>query len=308
MYEGSTVTRVQLPAGTKPAETVLTDAFQLLGCERWGGASQNGWSKMSDFLRCPYRYYLKHVVQAGSSLVALSSLAQDIGAYTHAVLAAYYAAMLPDARYPGFRASCPTPDRVIEALVQCGASTTAMVEVVRLWDVYIDHYGYDAWYPMGVEVPVGDPKIHTSRYDLVVDVRDGLHDGLWIGEHKTLSPRSDIETYRLDGEILGECLSWRLSNLDAVFGPLEGVCLNVLFKGSTVRYQRIWIPVVWSLIDEFAQSRAFWQSARDTMIANGRFPKNLYGCVARFDRCLFWDHCETLSSGYLLMKGESGND
>lgn len=302
VYRGSTVTRVQVPLGLKPAEQVLNEAFQLLGCEPWGGPSQNGWSKVSDYLRCPYRYYLKHLVEARAQGVAAASAAQDIGSFVHAILAAHYASFLVDERYPGFRPRCPSVENLIVALKTCGAEPLALGKAEHLWWPYLDRWAEDGFGPLAVEMPVGDPELHTSRYDLVVDVLDGLHDGVWICEHKTLSPSTDVEIYQLDGEILGECLSWRLSHLDDMFGPLLGVCLNVLVKSATPTYRRLWWPVNWDLVNDFGRNRMHWQATINARTKQNIFPKSHYGCAARFDRCLFWDHCSTLSPSFLTLE------
>ena len=296
------MTRLQVPAIVKSSEEVLIEAFQRLGCARLGGASVNGWSRVSDYLRCHYRYYLKHIRGVRASMVAATSRPQDIGSFIHAILAVHYAAMLPDDRYPGFRANCPTPDQLIETLNACGAEPEALAEAGRLWDGYLDHWGEDGWQPMAVEMAVGDPDLHTSRYDLVVDITDGIHDGFWIGEHKSASPQTDLELFRFDGEILGECMSWRISKLDEMFGPLSGVCVNVLVKGGR-KPQRLWIPVNWSIIEDFIRSRMYWQAEINMMTKHNRWPKSHYGCVARYDRCCFWDHCSTLSDSFLMSAG-----
>jgi hypothetical protein len=293
--------RIQLPS-SKSVEQVLRDAFALLKCEGWGGASENGWSHLQDYLRCPYRYYLKRIAKVGATTVADSSESQDIGVFGHVILAAHYARQLPDKRYPGWRANCPTPAQMIEALGSCGAESWALSEATRLWDGYVDHWGEDGFIPMAVEMPVGQLDLHTSRYDLVVYVQDGIHDGFWVGEHKFLSPSSDLENYNLDGEILGECLSWRLSNLDDVFGPLQGVCVNVCLKSKAPNYRRLWLPVDWDRVLDYELNRRRWNKERAARVESGVFPRSFYGCTARFDRCLFWDHCSTLSPSFLVRK------
>ena len=293
------MSRVQVPAGLKTCDAVLKDAFAALGCEGWGGASKNGWSKQSDFLRCPYRYYLKHELGMSATAVADSSASQDTGSFTHAVLAAHYARMLPDDRYPGFRANSPAPEQLLEALRVAGAEPMALAEAARLWNNYLDYWGEDGWQPMGVEVLAGDSELHTSRYDLVALIEDGIHDGIWISEHKTAAPSTDFEQWDLHGEVLGEALSWQLSKHDEVFGPLSGICINVLVKSRVPAYHRIWQRINPALIRDFAQNRMFWQATMNHYRKLGRWPKSHFGCVARFDRCQFWDHCCTLSDSFL---------
>lgn len=303
-----------MPVGLKSTEQVLADAFATLGCERWGGASVEGWSKVSDYLRCPYRYYLKHVRRVWPTIVGTaSSSSRDVGSFVHAALAAHYAARLPapftgdDGSvycYPGWREVIPTPEQLFEALHNAGAEVGALYEAEHVWSGYIERWGLDDWQPLAVEMAVGNPKLHTSRYDLVVSVEDGIHDGIWIGEHKTASPSADLEQWMIDGEILGEMLSWRLSKLDQTFGEsLRGVCINVLLKKKIIDnscYRRIWIPVDWNLVDDFDKHRTHYREMEQFHYRTGYWPKSHYGCYAKnFDKCVYWDHCCTLSESCL---------
>ena len=297
--------RIIVPAGWKSSEAVLDEAFKALNCERWGGASNNGWSKIGDLQRCAYRYYLKHV--CGLTTAATGgddSAPMSVGSFGHVALAAHYAALLPDSRYPGFRADCPTPEAIFAALDSVGADPLALQEAHTVWSGYTEHWGDDGWTPMAVEMPAGDEKLHTCRYDLVASVEDGIHDGLWAVDHKLLTSKADVDLYLLEGEILGEALCWRLSGLDDVFGPLAGVCINVLFKGKPVKgrpaYFRRWFPLNEELVNDFEQNRRFWQSQIQSFTKLNLWPKSHNGCVARyFDTCLFWDHCATLSPSLL---------
>jgi len=302
------VARIVLPAGYKSSEEVLVEAFKALGCERWGGASENGWSKISDLLRCPYRYYLRHVKGLTSSAISgEASAPMEIGSYGHVVLAAYYAGMLPDDRYPGFRDNCPTPDEVLAALDAAGADPMSLAEARTTWEGYIDHWGDDGLAPMAVEVPSGDVRLHTCRYDLIADVADGMHDGIWAIDHKFLTPKANVDLYQLDGEIIGEALCWEVSKLDEIYGPLAGVCVNILFKGKPPRglspYLRRWFPLDEALVASFGRDRMFWQAQVNTFTKMGHFPRSHFGCVSRyFDTCLFWDHCSTLSDASLMLR------
>jgi hypothetical protein len=203
--------------------------------------------------------------------------------------------------YPGYRDPCPTPEQVLAAMRQAGAEVEALQLTAALWSGYVDHWGEDGIQPIAVEMIAGDPEFHTSRYDLVFSVVDGIHDGLWIGEHKTASPPADLELWRLDGEVVGECLSWELSQLSDVFGePLRGVCINALIKSKVPSYKRLWIPVNWNLVNDFREQRRFWNSTIHLNRKLGMWPKSYYGCKSRYDQCLFWDHCLSLSNACLV--------
>jgi hypothetical protein len=294
--------RIQLPGVGRSIDSIVLEAFKVLGCEPWGGASKAGWSKQADFLRCPYRAWLKHVRGVGPLIVGDASPALDIGSVCHLMLAARYAAMLPDARYPGWRERCPSPEAVLAAMVVAGLPTVISSEVERLYDGYAEKWGAEDIAPVAVEMPVGLAARHTSRYDLVFYIEDGVHDGLWVGEHKTMSSATDIDEFTYDGEVLGEMLSWRLSDLDQYFGaPLNGVCINALVKASKLpRYQRKWIPVNWRLVEEYEKQRIWWIKQELYCKEKNFWPKNLFGCKSRYHRCRFWEHCRTMDDAQLI--------
>jgi len=293
---------VQLPSVGRSLDSIVAEVFKTFGCEPWGGASQNGWSKQSDFLRCPYRYYLKHVKGAGPAAVGDVSPALDIGSVCHLLLAARYAAALPDDRYPGWRPVVIEPMALLRALEAAGLPLSISSECERLYDGYAERWGNETLVPVAVEMPVGMPSLHTSRYDLVFFVEDGLHDGLWIGEHKTMSSGTDIEDFRFDGEVLGEMLSWQLSSLTEFFGAhLNGVCINALVKAkSAPRYQRLWITVPDQLVDTYATNRGHWAQQELYYQSRNLWPKSLFGCKSKYSKCRFWEHCRTLDDSKLV--------
>jgi hypothetical protein len=295
--------RIELPGVGKSLDAITAEAFKALNCEPWGGPSQNGWSKNSDFLRCPYRYYLKHIRGAAPLIVGVTAKALDIGACMHLLLAARYAAMLVDNRYPGWRETVPTPEVVLAALVAAGLPIEISSEVERLYDGYAEKWNAETLIPVAVEMPAGVVQCHTSRYDLVFYVEDGIHDGLWVGEHKTMSSSTDIEEFRFHGEVIGEMLSWDLSELDTFFGaPLNGICINGIIKARQVpRYQRLWISKTPDLIELYAKDRSYWLRRILECVQRGWWPRSLNGCFGRYNnRCRFWEHCRTQDESQLV--------
>lgn len=295
---------VVLPTLPRDSDAVLVDAFRRFGCPRPGGASESGWSKIADYLRCPYRYCLKHDQRVYIPAVTGQSLtALDTGSYTHALLAARYARMLPEG-YPGHSAKMPEPHELLEALRACGGSTAALQQTEQLFEGYVEYYGgEETLTPVAVEFIAGKENVHTSRYDLVSYVDDSLYDGLWIIEHKTASANTDLELWRHDGEVLGEVYSWKLSNLDAVFdAPLRGVCINVLMKGARPAYRRLWLRFEPEMIAEFEQHRRHYETMIDYYHRIGYWPKSYFGCSARYGRCSFWEHCSTLDPNVLIQR------
>ena len=292
---------VKLPGIGRSIDSLVTEACASLGIEPWGGPSENGWSKHADFLRCPYRYYLKHVKGMGPLHVGDPGSALDIGSFTHLMLAAHYARMLPDERYPGWRANSPEPLVLLAALKKAGLSLSIAADVERLYEGYAEYYGNETIQPVAVEMPAGLRGTHTSRFDLVFYVEDGLHDGLWIGEHKTASPAADLDDFRYNGEILGEMLSFQLSGLQDFFGQrLNGVCINALVKSKTPRYQRLWLTFPDQLINDFASTRGEWAQREIDCVRRNKWPRSMFGCVAYFRKCRFWEHCRTQDDALLV--------
>jgi hypothetical protein len=278
-------------------DAIIREACSSLGIEPWGGPSEDGWSKHADFLRCPYRFYLKHVAGMGPLVVGEGpgGDALDVGSCVHLLLACHYARMLPDERYPGFRPNCPDPETLLKAMIDAHLPLATASEVERLYGGYAEHYASETIEPMAVEMGVGVVGAHTARYDLVFYIEDGLHDGLWVGEHKTASPSTDLEEFRYDGEVLGEMFAARLQSPIDIFGmPLNGVCINALVKAKGLpRYQRLWITFPQSLINEFGTNRGYWGQQMLACEKRNLWPKNLYGCRSRYRRCRFWEHCRT---------------
>jgi hypothetical protein len=294
---------IQLPGLGRSVDAIIRDACASLGIEPWGGASEDGWSKRSDFLRCPYRYYLKHVRGVGPLAVTADTEALDIGACVHLLLAAYYARMLPDERYPGWRMNPPDPQALLQALIAARLPRSIAADVEQLFDGYVEQYANDVLQPVAVEMPGGLVGTHTSRYDLVFWIEDGMHDGLWIGEHKTASPSSDLDDFRFHGEVLGLMSSNELVNLQDVFGvKLNGVCINALVKPrpkQAPRYQRLWLTFPYALISEYGSDRGCWSGWLQTCQDRNRWPKSLQGCKSYNRRCRFWEHCRTQDAGQL---------
>jgi hypothetical protein len=284
--------RVQAPGLGPSVDTIIRSACRALGIEPWGGPSEDGWSTHADFLRCPYRYFLKHVQRVTPLVAGVKAPGLDIGSVSHVMLAAHYARMLPDDRYPGFQPGCPQPLVLLEKMREFKLPPLVGLEAERLYEGYVEKY-VDDFTPVAVEMKHGLVGVHTCRYDLVGYIEDGLHDGLWVVEHKNLSEHTDVDDYRFDGEVLGELYAEQLVDLTPVFGmrPI-GVCVNVLVKSKIPRYQRLWLTYPHSIINEFADNRHLWRTQIEHWQGRGVWPKNMFGC-RRFGRCRFWDHCRS---------------
>lgn len=292
---------VQLSASAS-ADIVLARACRTLGIPVLGGGTEAGWSRKADLQRCPYRFFLKYVAEAAPvGTGADRGQAMDIGSYTHAALGLHYARALPSALYPGYIENAPDPDLLLTTALDCGGSALSIQGARMLYEGYIEHYGVDIFAPTAVEMLVGDPNLHTARYDLVAYVDEGFYPGLWIVEHKTMSQQSDMDIWANHGEILGEMLAWRLDNLEATFGaPLAGVCINMLIKGKVPRFQREWIPLKHDVVRVFEKDQQHWQKIRELYQKSKYWPRAQYGCLSRYEKCCFWEHCSTMDSNLLI--------
>lgn len=306
--------KIQLPGAGKSVDAIIAEAFRSLGCEPMGGASETGWSKQSDFQRCPRRYQLKHELGAAPLLVGEVAPGLDIGAVGHALLATHYVAMLLDDRYPGFRPNPPEPFALLQAMTDAGLPMEIYALADRCLSGYLEFWANEDVRPMAVEMQAGDAQFHTSRFDAVFYTEEGLHPGLWVGEHKFLKAGTDLEEYRMHGEVLGEVLSWQLSKLDEFFGmPLAGVCLNVIFKPTKTlppRFQRLWLSPPPEVIKRYATDRVYW--LRQLMECKQRFgenvwPKALFGCK-KYRLCRYFAHCRDLDDSQLIVPYLDGEE
>lgn len=270
-----------------PMDVAVAKAFAQAGAPVLGGPSGDGWSKLADLQRCPYRYYLMHerkLVLPGPLPPPL-----EIGILHHAVLACHYARLLPEG-YPGYHPRTPPPMELIDMVEAAGAELSNVMTARRLLWGYLEYWPLDSVEPVAVEYQAGVEGIHTCRYDMV-----GWHDDeLWIYEHKTASIETPelMDAWFLDGEVLGEMYGWKLSNLESVFGKLAGVCINIAFKNTPPRYRRLKVVVPAAVQRAYERDRAYYNAERRRHRASGYWPRKLQGCLSRYnDVCGFFPHC-----------------
>jgi hypothetical protein len=280
-----------------PIEQALTAAYKSFNVPALGGASVNGWSKLYDFQRCPYRYNLLHNQQELLELSSVSKPASlELGSMLHSMLAMHYIRSMPTAKYnvatDAGRIAWPTPYALAERVISLEANPAIVDEARRLYSAYFNHYGNaetEGWQPLAIELDAGDPRIHTCRFDMVARINGGV----WIVEHKTASreSRDVIEGWWLDGEILGEVYGYRLSQLNEVYGPLVGVLVNIVVKTQVPKFRRVEVVVTDEVLKQYAQDSLYWRSERYKCSRENRWPKKLAGCIGRYDTCAFFDHC-----------------
>ncbi len=289
-----------------PMNEAIDAAFKFFGCETLGGASADGWSKMSDFQRCRYRYYLKHELGAvavdptDQNLKIPSPPALEVGGLYHAAMALHYARRLPEG-YPGCQKDLPPPMDFLEKIEELRAEYNNVALARRLYYGYSEFYGPELdLHPVAVELAAGTAGIHTCRYDTLV-WEEGT---LWNLEHKTAAAETvDVmESWWLDGEIIGQYYAWRLSGLDKVFGPLTGTIINLAFKSSPATYRRLKVIVPPQVIDQYIEDRMAGNVDRERCRRSGRWPRSLQGCLSRYDRCAFWAHCRDADNSLIQIR------
>jgi len=271
-------------------EDRLLEIFARVELPRLGGASSGrGWSSFSTFQRCPHAWYKRYVEQFRPTLL-VESPSLTVGTLVHTYLAVHYARMM-DPAYP------LTPDDVADQLIGCNPQFLELAW--RVFSGYRLYYSYEVITPLAVEYDLRDPRTgESTRYDLVAYFPEGINGrlpGTYIVEHKTAS-RFDadaLEGWANDGEILGEVALWKHLGLDRRFGPLQGVLVNLLGKQKDPQYHRTLVaPTSWK-IQQHLRDLTRWEGLIQLARSTRSFPRARQGCIGRYGRCDYWDHCLT---------------
>jgi hypothetical protein len=272
-------------------DVILEDIFAQLGLPRLGGMSTGrGWSSFSTFQRCPYAWRRKYVDKIKPAfLIESPSLA--IGSLVHTFLAVFYTQMI-DSKYP------LTPEAIYDhTKAQCNPEF-----VDKSWRMFV---GYRLYFknekitPLAVEHDLKDPRTGEScRYDLVAffaEWENGRAPGTYIIEHKTAS-RFDadaLDGWVNDGEVIGEVALWKHLGLDLRFGKLKGVIVNLLGKHKEPQFHRtIVAPESWQIEAHLDDLRR-WEGLIQLSRSSNNFPRSRNGCIGRYGRCDYFDHCAT---------------
>jgi intein/homing endonuclease len=96
-----------------------------------------------------------------------------------------------------------------------------------------------------------------------------------------------------DGEVIGEVALWKRLGLDYRFGKLRGIIINLLGKQKEPQFHRTLVsPESWQIeahLDDLRRWEGLIQLAR----SSDNFPRSRNGCIGRFGRCDYFDHCFT---------------
>lgn len=280
-------------------EWALEEIFARAGAPRLGGASgDRGWSSISTFQRCPYLWKMRYQgVKRSASGNPIErkpkAEALEIGTLIHTFLAITLARQI-DPKYP------LTPEPVRDALIELLVTPEFVHEAWRIVTAYWANYrsDHEEWIPLAVEHHLVDPKTGEScRIDAVMYQErtiPGRPAGTYLVDHKSAA-RFDYATlnaWKNDGEIIGLVDLYDRLKVEKRFGPLMGVCINILGKQKDIQFHRTWVFPKRALVLDHRKSLRVWSAAIDTAKAIGHFPRSRAGCRIGFGSlCDLHDHC-----------------
>jgi hypothetical protein len=281
-------------------EWALEEIFKAAGVPRLGGASgDRGWSSISTFQRCPYLWKMRYQgaqrrSRDGNPLERKpKSEPLEIGTILHTFQAITLAKQI-DSSYP------LEPDAVRDALIDLLVTPEYVHESWRIITAYWANYrrDHEEWVPLAVEHHLVDPKTGEScRIDAIMWQErplPGRPAGTYLVDHKSAA-RFDYATlhaWKNDGEIIGLVDLYDRLKVEKRFGPLRGVCINILGKQKDIQFHREWVFPKRSLIIDHRRSLRVWSAAIDTAKAASHFPRARNGCRVGFGSlCDFHDHC-----------------
>jgi hypothetical protein len=274
-------------------EEVLTGLFKKEGLRRLGGQSTGrGWSQVAQFQRCPYAWNLKYRSVKKPTMLFGEPAALAIGTLIHTFLAVQYQKMIDEA-YP------LTPEIIYEGTKRL-ANPEHVEESWRVYSAYRVYYSMDVIQPLAVEYDLKDPRTGEScRFDMIAYFPETVEDrlpGTYICEAKSASrfDRDTLEGWINDGEIIGQVALWKRLGLDLRFGKLRGVIINILGKQPKhPQFARITVaPETWQ-IEGHLDDLKRWEGLIQLATSSNSFPRARSGCISRYGRCQFWDHCST---------------
>lgn len=177
-------------------------------------------------------------------------------------------------------------------------SLSVILEAERLFDAHTRHWGkVEDVTPLAIEWFAADEQLgYTCRYDAIMRVGDKdpiIPPGVYIFERKTAKwlDESYLESWTIDGEILGQIHCWHHSDCERRFGKLDGVVMDVVSKGKIPECRRIVIPPDIPM----AQAHARWIEMTKASISLWRalrvYPQSFANCFGRYGRCSQWSNC-----------------
>ncbi len=299
--------------------------FKVQGWPLVGGPSGRGWSYFSAATRCGQLFKKSFDVAADGLTRKIHGQPLQIGALFHTLQALYYgaglgnAAILPDRkglvseeiRLKGRRTRWTPPQTAADDLLRalkalCDDDTApspdrfVVEEAERLFDAHTNWWSdKEDVTPLGVEVFAEHARIgYTCRYDLIgrVGVNDPfLPPGVYVFEKKTAKWIDELylEGWALDGEILGEIMCWEAGGMPEMFGPLQGVVLDVVSKGKVPECRRIVLPPTLPAVEQHKKWIQWTAAQIQQWRAIGVYPQAFGNCWTRYGRCEQFENCVT---------------
>jgi len=307
-------------------------AAGLKGLPVLGGPSGKGWSFYSRAQQCPHLFYQAYVKTEEGDRRAPHYL--QIGGLWHSLLALYYAAQMKTCAYmnrglirsdlivkndlfgaqlANIRPAAPEMlllelKRMAERAEKMGKPQLApnmslVYEAERLFDAHANYYGdgREDLEPLAVEWFARHPELgYTCRYDAIVRVGRNdpkMPEGVFILEHKTAAYLSEsvTEGWVLDGEILGQLMLWKPSGMEERFGPLRGICIDIVTKAKVPKFHRVVLPADLPPVKRHEHwirvlnaEIAMWQ-------ATGVYTQRFVSCFSKFGMCPEFRACERLA-------------
>jgi len=327
-----TIPIMDAPNDTRmPLDRAVTLASALLGLPQLGGPSGRGWSFIKIAMKCPHLF--KQLYRTASIGDRRTTAAMEIGGLFHTLLALTYGSEMGLCCYRDrgliksdlikttfsydsmTQFSYEAPDRLlVELKAMCvraeayhkpelGPNLALILEAERLYDAHTNFYGHgnEDLEPLAVEWLARHPKLnYTCRFDLVAKVGPSdphMPEGIFIIEHKSAKWLSDQvrSGWTLDGEILGQLLCWEASGCAEIFGPLVGLCVDVVTKAKIPDFYRLVLPPKLPPVSRYARWIAQLNAEIATWEATDIFPQRFSSCFDQYGACSEFQNCEQLS-------------
>ena len=173
-----------------------------------------------------------------------------------------------------------------------------VLEAERLFDAHCNHWGKsEDIQPIAIEWFAMDDRLgYSCRYDAIMRAGENdpvLPPGTYIFERKTAAWADEkyLESWSLDGEILGQLYLWERSGCAARFGKLTGLVMDIVTKGKISTCVRTILPPDLPPVD----THACWIEYNKAQIAMWRatatYPMSVGNCHTRYGRCSQFEVC-----------------
>lgn len=287
---------------TTPVDVAIRLAAEKLGISglTLTGGSGRGWSRQRTFQECPYKFNRMYVQpQLGPRWPDGEPQGLAVGSLIHAFLAVYYQQII---NWAENGPELPDLGEFCDAILDAGANAVFVEEAWRMFDRYAAFYETIGDYidPLAVEYRIEDPiDGNTCRYDLVAKVtRDSqvVVPGTYIIEHKSSGRlgRDVTEGWALDGEIVGQVMLWTRGDPSPMdlWGPLDGVIVNLLVKTKIPQFQRIVVEPPEGVIERHLKDLRVQRGLEAMYAGMNYWPRQLASCWGRYGPCRFFDECQ----------------